>query len=288
MLLPNGEYMKNCLAVVCFCLLVPGISWSAELVNPGSGMYPDLLGDESGSSFYDPDLLEDATYIQEPDELLNDPIFEDDFSFRTPVFVVKDPLESMNRVFFEFNDRLYFWVLKPVSKGYAAILPVDIRQCLGNFFTNLAAPIRLVNNLLQGEVEDAGIVLVRFLVNSTAGVLGLGDPAYRDFELEPREADFGQTLGKWGVNAGIYLCLPGLGPSTLRDTVGFAGDVYLHPYPYISQDWVKDIVYIGTDRVNTISLSPSVYDELKRVSLDPYVASRQAYYEYRQSVIAKQ
>ncbi len=271
--------------IVFFCLLIPTISWSAELVNPGSGMYPDLLGDEGGSSFYDADLLEDDPYILEPDTVLNDPIFEDDFTFNVPEFIVKDPLEPMNRVFFEFNDKLYFWVFKPVAKGYSALLPVDIRQCLGNFFTNLAAPIRFVNNLLQGEVEDAGVVLARFVINSTGGVFGLGDPAYRDFDIRPRQADLGQTLGKWGIKPGIYLCLPGLGPSTIRDTAGFFGDVYLYPYTYISNDWVKDLVFLSVDRVNTISLSPSVYDELKRVSLDPYVASRQAYYEYRQAII---
>lgn len=277
--------MNKYLGIIFFCLLIPLTSWSAELVNPGSGMYPDLLGDEGGAPFYDPDLLEDAPYILEPDTVLNDPIFEDDFTLNLPDFIVKDPLEPMNRVFFEFNDKLYFWVLKPVAKGYSAILPVDIRRCLGNFFTNLAAPIRFVNHLLQGEVEDAGVVLTRFVINSTGGVFGLGDSAYRDFDIGPRQADFGQTLGKWGIAPGIYLCLPGLGPSTIRDTAGFFGDVYLHPYPYISRDWMKDLVYIGVDRVNTISVSPSVYEELKRVSLDPYVATRHAYYEYRQSII---
>jgi phospholipid-binding lipoprotein MlaA len=277
--------MNNYPVIVFFCLLIPMTSWSAEPVNPGSGMYPDLLGDEGGNSFYGPDLLKDDPYIQDPDTVLNDPIFEDDFSLNPPEFVVKDPLEPMNRVFFEFNDKLYFWVFKPVAKGYSAILPVDIRRCLGNFFTNLAAPIRFVNNLLQGEVEDAGIVLARFVINSTGGVFGLGDSAYRDFDIRPREADFGQTLGKWGITPGIYLCLPGLGPSTIRDTAGFFGDVYLHPYHYISRDWAEDLMYMGVDMVNTISVSPSVYDELKRVSLDPYVASRQAYYEYRQSII---
>ncbi len=157
--------MNNYLFIVFFCLLVPITSWSAELINPGSGMYPDLLGDgNEKNSSNERDLLQDAPYIQQPDRVLNDPIFEDDFRFNAPRFIVKDPLEPMNRVFFEINDKLYFWVLKPVSKGYAAILPVDIRRCLGNFFSNLAAPIKFVNNLLQGDVEDAGIVLARFAV----------------------------------------------------------------------------------------------------------------------------
>jgi len=280
--------MYKTIIIVFLCLLVHNLSWSAELVNPGSGMYPDLLTEEGDDSFYEPNLLKEAPYLEDPDRVLNDPVFEDDFTLNPADFVVKDPLEQLNRAFFVFNDKLYFWVLKPVSKGYSVVLPSDIRRCIGNFFSNLAAPIRFVNNLLQGEVEDAGFVLSRFFINSTGGVLGLGDPAYRDFGLSPRDADFGQTLGKWGLGEGIYLCLPGLGPSTIRDTVGFFGDVYLHPFHYISNDWVKDIAYIGVDRVNTVSLSPGVYDELKRVSLDPYVAARQAYYEYRRSIIINQ
>ena len=278
-----NDTVKKILTLILLLLLLPVPLFSAELVNPGSALYPDLLGDEE--EYYDPDLLQEKPYLQEPDKVLNDPVFEDDFTFREPAFIVKDPLEPINRAMFQFNDRLYFWLLKPVATGYSAILPADIRRCIGNFFTNLAAPIRFVNNLLQGEFEDAGVVVARFAINTTGGVFGLGDAAYRDFNLTPREADFGQTLGKWGIGEGIYLCLPGLGPSTIRDTVGFFGDVYVHPYPYISEDIVKDLVYIGVDRVNTISLSPGVYEELKRVSLDPYVAARQAYYDYRTSII---
>lgn len=278
--------MKRTFIICAIIILIPSISFSGDS-GVTQGAYPDLLAqlpqvDERGV-----DLLGDDPYLKDPAYVLGDPIFEDDFTFNDPAFSIKDPLEPMNRVFFTFNDKLYFWVLKPVNRGYSAVLPADIRLCIGNFFTNLASPIRFINNLLQGEGKDAGIVLGRFVINSTLGILGLGDPAYVDFDLEPQQGDFGQTLGKWGFGEGIYLLWPGLGPSSVRDTFGFAGDYFMHPYPYLSEDFVRDIVYYTVRQINTLSLSPNVYEELIRISLDPYVASRQAYYEYRRSIISK-
>lgn len=277
--------MNRFCVVILISLLIPSGSWSAESLDNVDDAYPDLLTDSKTDGLYGFDLLADDPHVEEGGQLQGDPIFEDDFSFNRPEFVVWDPLEPVNRVFFEFNDRLYFWVLKPVKKGYSAVLPGDIRLSIGNFFRNIASPVRLINNILQGEIEDAGVVLGRFLINSTLGVFGLGDPAYRDFDIEPRQADFGQTLGKWGVGGGLYFCWPGLGPSNVRDTLGFFGDVYMHPVPYINDDIWQDIAYLTVSRVNTLSLSPEVYEELKRISLDPYVASRQAYHEYRRSII---
>ena len=245
--------------------------------------YPDLLDGEEGAKA--PDLLDEGPLINEPEQLLGDPIFEDDFSFSEPPPKIYDPLEPLNRAFFVFNDKVYFWALKPTKSAYSYILPADIRRSIGNAFSNLAAPIRLLNNLLQGKFEDAGVVLSRFAINSTLGVFGFGDPAYVDFDLAPRPADFGQTLGKWSVGEGFYLCLPFLGPSNVRDTVGFVGDIYMHPVPYLSQNFTFDMTYLLTSRVNLLSISPDVYEELKRISLDPYVAARQGYYDYRRSII---
>ncbi len=245
--------------------------------------YPDLLDGEDGTKA--PDLLDERPFIIEPTQLLGDPIFEDDFSFAEPPPKIHDPLEPLNRAFFVFNDKVYFWVLKPTKNAYSYVLPADIRRSIGNAFSNLAAPIRLINNLLQGKFEDAGVALSRFAINSTLGVFGFGDPAYVDFDLEPRPADFGQTLGKWNIGEGIYLCLPFLGPSNVRDTVGFVGDIYMHPVPYLSQNFTFDMTYLVTSRVNLLSISPDVYEELKRISLDPYVAARQGYYDYRRSII---
>ena len=257
----------------------------AEIDPSAENPYPDLLLETEGG-LIGPDLLNEDPYMSEPEELLGDPIFEDDFVFNEPPPRIYDPLEPLNRAMFVFNDKVYFWVLKPTKNVYSFLLPEDIRRSLGNAFANLAAPIRFLNNLLQGEFEDAGIVVSRFAINSTLGVFGFGDPAYVDFDIEPRRADFGQTLGKWKIGEGFYICLPFLGPSNVRDSVGFLGDVYMHPVPYFSESFAFDMAYLGVSRVNLISISPDVYEELKRISLDPYVAARQAYYDYRRSEIS--
>lgn len=195
-----------------------------------------------------------------------------------------DPLEPMNRVFFAFNDKLYYWVLKPVNSAYSAVLPVDFRLVIGNFITNLAAPVRLLNNLLQGKVNDAGIVLSRFVINSTLGVFGLGDAAYR-FGLEPKPEDFGQTLGVWGVGEGVYFCWPVIGPSTVRDTLGFVGDAYAHPMVHGVDDIAVSAGYYAGNKINLLSLNPDVYEDLKKYSLDPYVSMRQVYLDYRRNKV---
>ncbi len=197
-----------------------------------------------------------------------------------------DPLEPMNRLFFSFNDKLYYWLLKPVSNTYSAILPFDIRLSIGNFVNNIAAPIRLLNNLLQWKLEESGIVISRFVINSTLGVYGFGDPAFREFGLEPKPEDFGQTLGVWGVGEGIYFCWPILGPSNVRDTIGFAADAYSHPMVYYVDELAVSAGYYVASRVNLLSLNPDVYEDLKKYSLDPYVSMRQVYLDYRRGKIA--
>lgn len=196
-----------------------------------------------------------------------------------------DPLESMNRVFFQVNDKLYFWILKPVSTAYRTVVPHSFRQCFGNFFDNVAAPVRVVNNLLQGKLAGAGVDFSRFLINSTVGVLGLGDPALHSFGLEPRSEDFGQTLGFWGLGEGVYLCLPIIGPSTLRDSVGLVGDGLLHPATYVLGTPQERTAYYSTDKVNLLSLHPDLYEDMKRYSLDPYISMRQVYLEYRRDKV---
>jgi len=218
----------------------------------------------------------------ELDMLLNDDFLDDDFDSGPAYY---DPLEPMNRVFFEFNDKLYYWVFSPLNVAYSAVLPEDLRFSIGNFVNNLAAPIRFVNNLLQWKIGDAGIVLSRFLINSTLGVYGLGDPAWIDFGLAPKPEDFGQTLGAWGVGEGVYLCLPVIGPSNVRDSFGFAADAYTHPMVYYVDDLWVSAGYYSVSRINLLSLNPTVYEELKKYSLDPYVSMRQVYLDYRRSKI---
>ncbi|MEN8199084.1 MAG: VacJ family lipoprotein [Thermodesulfobacteriota bacterium] len=218
----------------------------------------------------------------EIEALLEDGFFDEEGG-SDPVYY--DPLEPVNRVFFAFNDKLYFWVLKPVNVAYSAVLPFDIRFAIGNFFSNMAAPVRIINSLLQGKLENAGIVLSRFVINSTLGVYGLGDAAQRQFGLMPKQEDFGQTLGYWGLGEGMYICWPIIGPSNVRDSLGFLGDAYTHPVVYFINDFMFSSGYYIESRVNLLSLNPEIYEDLKKYSLDPYISMRQVYLDYRRQKI---
>jgi len=239
--------------------------------------------------FFSPAFLlagDQTTETFMPDLLTDDYLDEDEF-YDENEFIISDPLEPMNRVFYTFNDKLYEWALKPVSDGYSWLIPKDIRVSFGNFFFNLAMPIRLLNSLLQADFEGAGIVLSRFVINTTLGIYGLADVASAEFDIRPQEADFGQTLGKWGVGQGIYFCWPLFGPSSVRESVGLVVDAYTHPIPYVHENRVLDLAYYTSNKLNTLSLNPDLYDDLKRYSLDPYVAARQAFYEYRRAVVER-
>ncbi len=209
---------------------------------------------------------------------------EDPFREETPLPHLADPLEPLNRALFVFNDKAYFWVMKPVAQGYAAIVPEMARISVRNFFRNITMPIRFVNNLLQGKIRNSGVELLRFFVNTTAGIGGLFDPAKNDFSLEPRNEDLGQTLGKYGLGHGFYLVLPLLGPSSLRDTVGLAGDYFLDPVNYVDDS--KVVIGAKVLRAeNEVSLRIGEYEDLKKSSIDPYVAVRDAYSQYREKKV---
>jgi len=208
---------------------------------------------------------------------------EDDEPFDTPRETVPDPLEPLNRAFFEFNDKLYFWVLKPVATGYKTVVPEEIRVCTRNFFTNLAYPVRLVNNLLQGKFFGAFEETCGFLVNSTVGLGGLADIA-KAIDLKTHDEDLGQTLAVYGAGPAFYINWPFLGPSTLRDTFGRAGDIFLDPLTYLGEYWYAPWAR-GLNVVNDTSLRIGDYESLKRAALDPYIALRDAYYQNRLSKI---
>lgn len=211
---------------------------------------------------------------------------EPDFGEERDIGLASDPLEPMNRAFFHFNDKLYFWVLKPASQGYAYIIAEDIRMCVRSFWKNLLAPVRIVNNLLQGKVADSGVETARFVINSTLGIAGLADPAKNEFGLSPRDEDLGQTMGVYGLGEGIYLCWPFFGPSNVRDTIGLAGDFFLSPVSYLAMSDAGTGVAVRAGReVNDTSLTLGDYEDFKESAIDPYVALRDAYRQYRQKKI---
>ena len=197
---------------------------------------------------------------------------------------IPDPLESWNRVMFHFNDRLYFLLLKPISIGYKAIFPQPVRVGVRNFFENLEFPIRFINCLLQAKFEGAATELTRFAVNSTVGMGGFLDVAEENLGLREQEEDFGQTLGFYGLGPGIYINWPILQACSLTGTIGLVGDAFLDPSNYLS-----DIRYVlavqSYEGINYISLTIGGYEDLKRAAIDPYIAARDAYCQYRRKMI---
>ena len=212
-------------------------------------------------------------------DYLDDASYEEAEHFES----IYDPLEPFNRVMFTFNDRLYLWVIDPVATGYSKVVPGDFRTIISNFFYNLGEPVRSVNCLLQGRVEDSGLVLSRFLINSTAGVFGLADPAGNEFKIKRISASLGQTFGAWGIGDGVYLVVPVLGPSTLRDLTGAIGDgVARGLYTPWSDDFDTTTAIYASQSVNEVSLHLGQYQAMKSSSLDPYVAFRNGYFQLRQ------
>lgn len=200
---------------------------------------------------------------------------------------VTDPIAPWNKAMHHFNDRLYFWFLKPVATGYKTATPEIARKGVRNFFTNLATPIRFLGCLLQGKSERAGVELGRFMVNTTFGVGGFGDPASMEPSLQvPPEEDVGQAFGTWGIGNGFYIVWPVLGPSTLRDSIGAFGQSFLSPLNYVDPA-AAGIGARAFDQVNETSFRLGDYDELKKAALDPYVAIRNGYIQQRNGQIAK-
>ncbi len=197
---------------------------------------------------------------------------------------VADPLEPLNRMMFNINDKLYFWVVKPIGQVYRDVTPEPARFGIRNFFNNLTTPIRFANCLLQGKKDSANIELRRFVVNTTEGVLGFGDPARDRLGLEPVEEDLGQTLAVHGIDNGFYIVLPLLGPSTSRDAVGLVGDLFLNPVAYV-EPWETSAAITAGKMTNENSFRIGDYEDFKAASLEPYVAMREVYIQHRNKQI---
>lgn len=197
---------------------------------------------------------------------------------------VFDPLSGYNRVMTRVNDRLYYWVLKPVARGYRAVVAEPARKGISNFFRNLGFPLRAVNNLLQLKFKRAGTETARFVVNTTVGVAGLWDAAGEWLEMPIYPEDFGQTLGHYGLGGGFHIVLPLLGPSNARDVCGKVADWFLDPVNYIEDPQVETAVTV-LDVVNETSLRIGQYEAITRDSLDMYILLRDGYQNRRNKAI---
>lgn len=214
-----------------------------------------------------------------------------------------DPWEPLNTKVFEFNRQLDRWILKPVAKGYDFIMPNPVQVGISNFFYNTRFVPRFVNNVLQGKVRGAGIEAGRFLVNTTVGLAGFIDWA-SDMDLKTPEEDLGQTLGFYGVQPGPYIIVPLYPPFTVRDFVGYVGDIFLNPIywlalpiieihdipsaiPHYNRTTTSLILFsakvteVGNDR----SLNLEKYQGVEESTVDLYSAVRNAYLQKRAKAI---
>ena len=207
--------------------------------------------------------------------------WDDEFEEEPEAPLIPDPFEKLNRAAFAFNDKLYFWVGKPIAVGYSKVVPQKARVGVRNFFSNVTTPIRLVNCLLQAKWKGAGDEAARFGINTTVGVLGFGDPAAHKWNIRKQDEDLGQTLGKYGIGQGFYINWVFFGPSSPRETVGMVGDSFLDPVNYL-EEWETRLAIHLYDAENELSLRVGDYEGFKKSAFDPYAALKHAYIQHRQ------
>ena len=196
----------------------------------------------------------------------------------------RDPLEPLNRGVYKFNEAVDKAVLKPVAKGYKAVVPPPLQTGVTNFFSNFTDVTSAINDLLQGKIRAAASDVGRIAVNSTVGILGVFDVASR-IGFEKHNEDFGQTLGAWGVAPGPYLVLPFLGPSDFRDTVGLVAEYYTDPEFYLFTHSPENWIVFGTRVINlraNLLDSERIFDV---AAMDKYAFLRDAYLQRRRSRI---
>lgn len=191
-----------------------------------------------------------------------------------------DPAEPTNRVIFNGNQWVDRNALQPAARTYQDYVPGGVRNGVRNFSQNLKAPVVLVNDVLQGNMNRAWTTTQRFVVNTTVGGVGLFDVA-SDWNLPEHKADFGQTLGVWGVGTGPSVQLPLLGPSNLRDTAGTAFGFLGDPVGYVpGMQVIQTSGSVGAAFDGRARMLP-VTDDLERNSVDYYVALRSMYAQRR-------
>lgn len=196
-----------------------------------------------------------------------------------------DPFEGYNRAMYKTNKVIDRYTLKPLTKGYEAIMPDPAERSVSNFFNNLREINTFANSLLQGKFHNAAASSARFVWNTTLGLGGLFDVATA-MNIEATPEDFGQTLRTWGVPAGPYIVLPLLGPSTLTDTVGAVGDYYASPgYQYHWPNKTQQYSFVLLGAVDTRSKLNDLEKLLNNATVDEYSFVKTSYLQRRAALV---
>lgn len=200
-----------------------------------------------------------------------------------------DPLEGVNRAVHGVNKATDVVVLRPASQVYGTVVPAPVRGTVNNFMANLEGPVVVVNDVLQGQIDDAGHNLFRFLVNSTLGVGGLFDPA-TGIGLGERDTDFGETLHVWGAGEGAYVELPFYGPSTVRDAAGLLVDTALRPTRQLRLSAEHRNGLVGLRAAEVLDLRYGLgtsIDQTLYESVDSYAQTRSLYLQNRRFTLGQ-
>ncbi|MCC6597822.1 MAG: VacJ family lipoprotein [Alphaproteobacteria bacterium] len=203
---------------------------------------------------------------------------------------IHDPFEGTNRAVFAFNNKVDDIIIHPIAKGYNTVVPKPARTGVDNVLRNLKSPVTFANQALQGDVGGAGNVFVRTVINTLLGFGGLFDVAAAE-GIEYEQEDFGQTLATWGVGHGPYLVVPIIGPSSLRDYVGYAVDSFADPLRWYLFNIDHEEIYYGKVGMEYLTLRASLVDvleDLEKSSIDYYAATRSAYYQRRAALVNDQ
>jgi phospholipid-binding lipoprotein MlaA len=201
-----------------------------------------------------------------------------------------DPLEPTNRVFYAINNGIDTVILRPAALAYRYVVPGPVREGIHNVLANIGTPVQLVNDILEAKPRRAGDTTMRFLINTTAGLLGIFDVATK-WGYPDHDADFGMTLALWGVPEGPFLFLPVLGPSDPRDASGFVAGIALDPFTWIGTGpnkpgwsafkWSRQ----GLNAIDQRERVLDSLDQIKKTALDPYATFRSLYRQHRHAQI---
>lgn len=196
-----------------------------------------------------------------------------------------DPYEGFNRAMFAVNEGLDKYAVKPLAEVYDEAVPLPARAGIGNVFDNIADLRNALNNTLQGKLPEAGSDLGRLLINSTLGIFGLFDVA-SELGIERHQEDFGQTLAVWGAGDGGFIYWPFVGPSTVRDTFGLAGDIYSDPvWGTINKTPATRNSLVAQRFVETRAALLPTDKVIEEAALDKYAYIRDAYLQRRRNLI---
>ena len=201
--------------------------------------------------------------------------------------ILSDPFEGYNRWMFGVNESLYDSAVEPFVRGYRGMIDEDLRIGIRNMFNNALFPVKLLSSLIQFDLNKAGRVLARTLINTTWGFGGMADVAGEEFGIKDVNEDFDQALGSLGIPTGPYLVLPFFGPATARNMVGRAADALMSPGALMSASFGQNVIINAEDNVNQISFIIDDKKQLDESALDEYESIRDFYHQFRHGLLKK-